>query len=82
MLMLLLDESRSTVTLSWFCALAPPWLVFVVWIVFLMLEPEPLSLLNEGSLLCFREKSEEERDELWKLNIAKNPFKKQQEYIY
>lgn len=62
--MLLLDQPRSRVPLSRFVALAPPWLVLVVRIVFLVLQPQPLSLLNEGTLLCFREKSEEERDEL------------------
>lgn len=62
--MLLLDQPRSRVPLSRFGALAPPWLVLVVRIVFLVLQPQPLSLLNEGTLLCFREKSEEERDEL------------------
>ena len=60
MLVLLLDQARSTVPLSWFGALASPRLVLVVWVVFLVLHPQPLGLLDEGTLLRFREKSEDE----------------------
>lgn len=64
LLMLLLDQSGSTVPLSRFGALASPRLVLIVWIVFLVLQPQPLGLLNEGTLFCFREESEKERNEL------------------
>ena len=64
LLLLLLDQSWSTVPLSRFAALASPRLVLVVRVVFLVLHPQPLGLLDEGTLLRFREKSEEERREL------------------
>lgn len=64
MLMLLLDQARSTVPLPWFGALASPRLVLVVWVVFLVLHPQPLGLLDEGTLLQFREKSEDEMNGL------------------
>ena len=67
--MLLLDQSQFTVPLTRFGALASPGLVLVVWVVFLVLQPQPLCLLDERTLLCFREKPEAERGELldyWK----------------
>lgn len=64
---LLLNQPGSAVPLPRFGALASPRLVLVVRIVFLVLQPQPVGLLNEGTLLCFREKSEEERNDSDKL---------------
>lgn len=43
--------------------LAPPGLVFIIGVVFLVLQPQSVGLFDEGTLLCLREKSEnKERD--------------------
>lgn len=59
---MLLDQEGSAVPMTWFGAFASPWLVLVVRVVSLVLEPQPLSLLNKGTLLSLRENSEEERE--------------------
>lgn len=56
LLLLLLDQSWSTVPQTRFGAFASSRLVLVVWVVFLVLQPQPLCLLDERPLLCFREK--------------------------
>jgi len=61
---LLLNQSGYAVRLAQFGTLASPRLVFVVWIVFLVLQPQPLSLLHKGTPLCFREKSDRGSKEL------------------
>lgn len=63
LLLLLLDQRMSAVALVRFVALASPRLVLIVWVVFFVLQSQPLGLLNKGTFLCFREKSEEDRDE-------------------
>lgn len=70
LLMLLLDQTGSAIPLSWLGTLAPPRLILVVWVVSLVLQPQPLGLLNEGTLLAFREKSEENNYYL----IIEGPF--------
>lgn len=77
MLMLLGDQSRSTVPLCRFGVLASPRLVLVFWVVLLVLQPQLLSLLNEGTLLCFREKTEEEKG-----RIIEGSFLNTSKYIY
>lgn len=59
--MLLVHQSRSTVPLCQFGVLASARLVLVVRVVPLVLQPQPIGLLNEGTLLCFREEAEEEK---------------------
>lgn len=63
LLLLLLDQSMSGVPLTLFGALTSAGLVLVVWIVFLVLQPQPLCLLDERTLFCFRQKPEEEKGE-------------------
>lgn len=60
-LVVLLDQTGSAIPLTRLGALASPRLVLVVWVVFLVLQSQPVSLLNEGALLSLREKSEEKR---------------------
>lgn len=59
-LLVLLDQAGSAVALARFGALASPRLVLVVWVVFLVLHPQPLGLLDEWTLLCLREQAEDE----------------------
>lgn len=45
------------VTLTWLGALPSPWLVLVVRVVFLVLDPQSLCLLHKWPLLAFREQA-------------------------
>lgn len=60
-LLLLLDQSVSEVPLTLSGALTPAGLVLVVWIVFLVLRPQPICLLDEWPFFCFGQKPEEEK---------------------
>lgn len=51
--------ARVRVTPASLHTLSSSWLVFVIWVVFLVLDTEPLSLLHEGTLLTFTQQAAE-----------------------